>query len=89
MCGFFKRKCLGLQKFLPLTHSLLVFAATSCEDLSSWPWNAGLEVLGWSGTSCSPDSPPKFYPPNVDVGPVCSPYLPLLPVWVDVVSLIP
>ena len=38
MCGFFKRDCLGLQKFLPLTQSLLVFVAQSCGDLSSWHW---------------------------------------------------
>ena len=47
MCGFFKRNCLGLQNFLPLTQSLLVFAAKSCEDLSSWHWNPGLWALVW------------------------------------------
>ena len=33
--GFFKRNCLGLQKFLPPTQSLLGFGARSCGDLSS------------------------------------------------------
>ena len=44
----FKRNCLGLQKFLPLTQSLLGFAARSCEDLSSWHWNPGLGGLAWA-----------------------------------------
>ena len=43
MCGFFKWNCLGLQKFLPLTQSLLVFVARSYGDLSSRHWNPGLE----------------------------------------------
>ena len=30
----------------------------------------------------------NFYPPDVDVGPAHSVSVPLLPVWVDVVSLI-
>ena len=43
--GFFKRTCLGLQKFLPPTQSLMVFAARSCGYLSSWHWNPGLGGL--------------------------------------------
>ena len=43
MCGSFKSNCLGLQKFLPLTQSPLVFAARSYGDLSAWHWNPGLE----------------------------------------------
>ena len=35
VCGFFKGNCLGLQKFLPLTQSPLIFAARSCGVLSS------------------------------------------------------
>ena len=35
VCEFFKGKCLGHWKFLPLTHSPLVFAARSYRDLSS------------------------------------------------------
>ena len=42
MCGFFKGNCLGLQKFLLPTQSLLVFAARIYEDLSS-----GTGTLGW------------------------------------------
>ena len=30
----------------------------------------------------------NFYPPHVDVGPACSASAPLLPVWMNVVSLI-
>ena len=57
ICGFFKRNCLGLQEFLPLTQSLLGFAARSHRDLSSWQWNPGLGGLvgGW-------DSPLLRYP---------------------------
>ena len=32
---------------------------------------------------------PDFYPPHLDVGPAYSVSAPLLPVWMDVVSLIP
>ena len=35
MCGSFKRNCLGLQKFLPPSQTLLVFAARNCGDLPS------------------------------------------------------
>ena len=51
MCGFFKRNCMGLQKFLPLTQSLLVFAARSYGDLSSWHWIPGLGGLVWAWDS--------------------------------------
>ena len=47
MYGFFKRNCLGLQKFLSLTQSPLVFAARSCGDLSFMHWNHGLGVCWW------------------------------------------
>ena len=47
MCGFFKRNYLGLQQFLPLAQSLLVFAAMNLGDLSSWHWNPGLGSLVW------------------------------------------
>ena len=60
MCGFFKRNCLGLQKFLPLTQTPLVFAARSCRDLSSWHWNLGLWGLVWGRTPQSQDIPPEF-----------------------------
>ena len=57
MCGFFKRNCLRLQKFLPSTQSLLMFAARNFEDLSSWHWNPGLGKLVWGW-----DSPLLRYP---------------------------
>ena len=56
MCGFFKRNCLGLQNFLPLTQSSLVFAARSCGDLPSWHWNPGLGGLLWGWGSSLPRS---------------------------------
>ena len=54
MCGFFKRNCLGLQKFLPPTQSLLVFATRSYRDLSFWHWNPGLVDLVWDWDSSLP-----------------------------------
>ena len=45
VCGFFKRNCLGLQKFLPLTQFSLVFAARTYGNLSPWHWNPRLGVL--------------------------------------------
>ena len=60
MCGFLKRNCLGFQKFLPLTQSLLGFAANSGGDLSSWHWNPGLGGLCGTGTAHLRDIPPKL-----------------------------
>ena len=57
LCGFFKRNCLGLQKFLPLTQSLPVFAAKSMGVLSSWHWYPGLGVLLWGWDSSFPRYP--------------------------------
>ena len=45
MSGFFKRNCLGFQKFHLLTHSPLVFAFTSYVGLPFWHWNPGLGTL--------------------------------------------
>ena len=90
MYGFFKIKCLGLQKFLPPTQSLLIFAARSCGDFSSWHWNlvsVGM-VRGWD--SLLPEiSLLNFYPQHVCKGPACFVFMLLLPVWRVVVSLIP
>ena len=60
MCGFFKRNCLGLQKFLPPTQSPLVFAARSCGDLSSWHWNPCLGGLVWGWDSSLPIYPSQI-----------------------------
>ena len=83
VCGFFKQNCLELQKLLPLTQSLLVFAARSCGDLPSWHWNPGLGLLAPKISLLN------FYLPHVGVGPVHSVSPPLSPMWMDVVSLIP
>ena len=62
MCGIFMRNCLGLQKFLLLTQSLLIFAARRYGDLSSWHWNPGLGGPGVGlGLLCSRDIHPKFF----------------------------
>ena len=61
MYGFFKRNYLELQEFLPLTQLLLVFAAGSYGDLSSWHWNPGLGGASCgAGTPHSKDIPPEF-----------------------------
>ena len=67
MCGFFKRNCLGLQLFLPLTQSPLGFAARSCGDLSSWHWNAGLGPGIGLGFLASKIFLPNFYLPHMGV----------------------
>ena len=88
ICGFFKGNCLGLQKFLSSTQCPLVFAARSYGDLPSQQWNPGLWGLVWGLDSSLKISLLNCYPPHVDGEPACSMSLPLLPVWMDVVSLI-
>ena len=74
-CGFFKRYCLGLQKFLTLTQSPLLFAAS---NLSSWHWDPELVGSGMGLGLLAPErSFPNFYPPCVGVGPARSTF-PLL-----------
>ena len=90
MCGFLKRNCLGFKRF-SFTDSIpngfcsqrlwgLIFLALE-------PWAGGpcvgLRLL-------SPKiSLPNFYLPHVDMIPAHSGSVPLLPVWMEVVSLIP
>ena len=90
MCGFFKRNCLEVQKFLPLTQFLLVFAARSCGDLPSWHWNPELGVPGVGLGLLAPKiSLLNFYPSHIGEGLAHFSCAPLLQVWVDVFSLIP
>ena len=88
--GFFKRNCLGLQKFLPLTQSLLVFVARSFGDLPFWHWNPGLGLVLFapkiSFSSFYPQHSCRISLSHVSTPPSTSPCL--LPVWMDVVSLI-
>ena len=83
MCGFFKN-CLGLQKFLLSTQSLLGVVDRSYGDLSSWHWNPGLGglvlglVLGL-GLLNPEISLLNFYPSHVGVGFAHSVSAPLLP----------
>ena len=90
VCEFFKSNYLGLQKFLPLTQSRLSFAARIYGDLISLalePWAGGPGV--GLGLLLLEIALPNFYPPRVGVGPAWSSSPPFLPVWMDVVSLIP
>ena len=74
------------SNFLPLTQSLLVFAAKSYGDLSSWHWN--LEPSVGQGLLAPETSLLNICPPHVDVEPSLSMTAPHLPVCMDVVSLI-
>ena len=88
MCGFCKRNYLGLQKFFLQTQFPLLLQAEIMGTyfLALEPWagqpGMGLEFL-------TPKiSLLKFYPSQVVVGPAHTASPPLLPVWMDVVSLI-
>ena len=77
---------MGLQKFFPPTQSPLVFVARSCAVLSS---GTGTLWLGVGlGLLTLKISLPNLYPPHVGEGPTHSASVSLLPVWMDVVSLI-
>ena len=56
-----------------LTESLLVFAARSYGDLSSWHGNPRLGDVVWAWNLLIPELfLPNFCPPHVGVGPACS-----------------
>ena len=89
MCGFSKRHFLGLQQPPPLAQSPLFLShrlwGFTFLALESWAGGPG-RGLGF----LTPEiSLLNFYPLHVDVGPAHSASVPLLPVWMDVVSLIP
>ena len=52
---------MGLQKFLPLIQSLLVLAARSFGDLSSWHWNPRLGGLASGWDSLLPRYPSRVF----------------------------
>ena len=89
VCALFKRNCLGLQKFLPPPQSLLFFSARSYGTyfVALVPRTGG-PVVGL-GLLTPKISLLIFYPLYMDVGLACFTSLPFLPVWMDVVSLIP
>ena len=79
MCGFFKRNFFGLQQFLLLTQSPLIFADRSCGT-----YLPGTGTLGWGidvglGLLAPEIFLLNFYPSHVGVGPACSASLTLLP----------
>ena len=80
---------MGLQRFLPQTELPL---ALQPEFIGTY--HPGIGTLGWkawcgAGTPYSQDILPNFYHPHMGVGPAHSVSLPLLPVCMDVDSLIP
>ena len=76
---------MGLQQFLPLTQSPLVFVAKIYADVSSQHWKPGLGEPGVGLGLLAPEIYlPNFYLPHVGMGPVHSVSAPLLPVWMDV-----
>ena len=83
-------KLLGTPEVSYTDSVLLVFAARSYGDLSSWHWNPGLGGPGVGLGLLTPEiSLPSFYPLYVGERPAHSMFPHLLPVWMDVVSLIP
>ena len=89
VCGFFKEKCIGFQKFLPPTKSPL---GVQPEVMGTYLPGTGTLGGGPSmglGLLTPKISLLNFYPPHVRVGPTHSVFQHLLPVWMDVVSLIP
>ena len=90
VCGFFKRNCLGLQKFFSTDSILTGFCSQKfwvLIFLGLEPW-AGRPGVGLG--LLDPEIPLlNFYLPHVGVGPACSMSALLLSVWMDVVSLIP
>ena len=89
VCGFFKRNCLGLQKFLPRTHSCWVLQP---EVMGTYLSGTGTLCRGL-GVGLGLLTPriflPNFYQPHVYVGPAHSESPPFLLAWMDVVFLIP
>ena len=88
MCGFFKRNCLGLQKFLPPTQSPLFLqpevVGTYFPSTGTLGWGSGVGL----GVFAPKISLPNFYIPHMGEGPARSVSALLLPVWMDGVSLI-
>ena len=85
-CGFLKGDCLSLQQLLPLTQFLLGFAARSYGNLSSSYWNPELGGLVWGWDSSLLRCPSQLFIHHTWMWD--QPIPPLLPVWMDVVSLI-
>ena len=87
MRGFFKRNCLELQKFLPLTQSPLFFAAEIVESyfLALESWVGGPDV--GRGLLAPEISLQSFYPPHMGERPAHFLSACLLPVSMDMVSL--
>ena len=88
MCAFLKRNCLGLQKFIPLTQSPLVFASRVVGT-----YLPGSGILGWgvwceAGAPRCQDIPPKFLCITCEWESSLFRVWPLLPVSMNVVSLI-
>ena len=82
MCGFFKRNCLGLNPCCFLQPEVMGAYLPGTGTLGL---GAGMGL----GLLAREISLSNFYPSHVDVGLACSVSLPLLPVWMDVISSIP
>ena len=103
LCGLFKQSVLKIQQFLLLLQTPPVFTARSYGDLSSWCWNPGICSLAWGWDHWLSRYPSWFLPTTHECGTACSAAtislrhtaslpisasLPLLPVWMNVASLI-
>ena len=88
MCGFFKRNCLGPQSFFqqlyPCWFLQREVVGTYLPGIGSLGWRA------WCGAGCphSQGIRLKFLSTALGCGTTHSASTPLLPVWMDMVSLI-
>ena len=87
MCGFFKRNCLGIQKFLPPTQNYVGFFSQKVWwliFLALEPWVGGPDIR--RGLLAPKIYLLNFFPPYSDLGPAPSAFPSLLLVWMDVVT---
>ena len=78
--AYILRPCIRDWQFLPPPQSPLVFTARSYEALLPGSGTLGCTVWPRAGMACSPDVPPSFYLPHMNVQPPFhSPLLPPLP----------
>ena len=84
MCGFFKRTYF-LSPLNPHWFLHPEVVGTYLPDTRTLGWGPGMGL----GLLSPEVFLPNFYPPHMDEGPAHSMSAPFLPVWMDVVSLIP
>ena len=84
LCGGSLRGMLWVPEVFSTDPTPTGFTGRSCGELSSWHWNPGLGVY----SEIFLRYPSGVFIYHLNVGSACSMSAPLLPVWMDVVSLI-